>query len=1208
MVFWDNENRRARFLCGLSAAIVIGGVLLLGFVEFTVYNKIYRFFTKPSQAAPPEPSAGDSQAKKQIVDAIAQLEQQIIALKEGGKKYDIQRAGALGQLVGHYYQLGNIEKVRDLCRMRAEIFRENFEKDHFLCLWSQAEYQTYNKIMSLAGGDRERLMQMERKFEKAYEKRSNAKFITKGLQLVGEEEYPSAARVAQQSALLQLLENLLQLEGALIGKNNLLYARHCLDLGNLYVATGNLTQAEAFYKENILLFRQMFHDQNPPVANGQEALGLFFTRQRRFSEAEILLKSVLNIRQNLFGAESLQAAISHGNLAALYRETADYASAETYQRQAIAIMARAGEGLETEIATGLSLLGTISWEMGNLKAAEEYYTAAYKLRAEILGPGDPATTKVLFSLANLYLANGKVHEADRHLKLVLEADKKNYPENHEVTAQNLVTAAQIYSRIGDFDQALTLIKRSLDIRNRLFGDTSLEAAKSLHSLAICYHNLGDPAKSELYLKQTLAIMLDHYAEDHPEILQIKINLAAAQIAMGKLDQAEQLISEVLKLHEQKFGDSHPDYVFILMTMADCLRANEKYDRAQTYYEKALQIFQQSKIDQGPIYKTLLNNYGLMLADMGNFDRSFSLLGQALEVAIRESQSLATLQSEQQQLLMSSQLGVMVSNYLTVAELSHRNFEEAYKFAITWKGAATLRQRALRLLASEPEIKPLFQELQHVTSQLARLSLSNEQVQQPSHDQQLAMLSQRKEVLEKALMEKSSGHKELKRNISVEQIQNTLPPESVLIDYYVIYTGQMAAAKRINASVGKRLVAFVLRPGVEVELVDLCSLKDLDTAIANYRNNLDRSGPVPDLGNLIWNPLTEYVDQAELVFYSPIGALGTIPFSGLPGSAEESYLIEEKKLVMIPQPQLLPSLLETERDNAEVPAVLALGGVNYETITNNEPKENASIAFNGRRAVRWQGQEPFTALPETRLELSAVRDSYQKHIGTGKLKTLKDNEASEAMVKKLAPQFSHLHFATHGFFAPPEIQSALDPSNQDLNRSRIPTESEISVSRRHPGLLSGLALAGANNPPDEGDDGIWTAAEVATTDLSNVDLAVLSACDTGLGQTAGGEGLLGLQRAFQVSGAGTTVASLWQVEDAATRTLMEEFYRNLWEKKLSKIDALREAQLSMIRNYDPKAGKLRGLGGTQTVDAADPNATDRLKPFYWAAWVLSGDWR
>src|SRR5439155_3692898 len=99
-------------------------------------------------------------------------------------------------------------------------------------------------------------------------------------------------------------------------------------------------------------------------------------------------------------------------------------------------------------------------------------------------------------------------------------------------------------------------------------------------------------------------------------------------------------------------------------------------------------------------------------------------------------------------------------------------------------------------------------------------------------------------------------------------------------------------------------------------------------------------------------------------------------------------------------------------------------------------------------------------------------------------------------------------------------------------------------------------AGANRAPDRG---ILTAEEVAGLDLRGTELVVLSACDTGLGKEAGGEGVLGLQRAFQGAGARALAASLWKVDDAATSVLMEEFYANLWRKKLPRLEALRQAQ-------------------------------------------------
>ncbi len=132
----------------------------------------------------------------------------------------------------------------------------------------------------------------------------------------------------------------------------------------------------------------------------------------------------------------------------------------------------------------------------------------------------------------------------------------------------------------------------------------------------------------------------------------------------------------------------------------------------------------------------------------------------------------------------------------------------------------------------------------------------------------------------------------------------------------------------------------------------------------------------------------------------------------------------------------------------------------------------------------------------------------------------------------------------------------------------------------------------------------TALEISELDLRNVDLAVLSACETGLGRVAGGEGVLGLQRAFQTAGARTCITSLWKIDDAATQAVMTEFYTNLWQKKLGKLEALRQAQLAMLKRYDAKERKFRGLD----LPESSVPATHRDSPFYWSAFVLSGDWQ
>jgi CHAT domain-containing protein len=339
-------------------------------------------------------------------------------------------------------------------------------------------------------------------------------------------------------------------------------------------------------------------------------------------------------------------------------------------------------------------------------------------------------------------------------------------------------------------------------------------------------------------------------------------------------------------------------------------------------------------------------------------------------------------------------------------------------------------------------------------------------------------------------------------------------------------------------------------------------------------------------------------------------LGRIPLGALPGQKAGSYLLEETKLAVVPVPRLLPLLLEKPAEspgtakpaaaNADDQSLLIVGDVSY---GGNPGKAEALVAASGRSALRGNraGDLHFAALESTRSEMATIRDSFEKNFPDGKARPLRGDRATESAFRKEAPKYRWLHLATHGFFAPPSLASALAPAKYDPQRGTGEFDRK-GMAGSHPGLLSGIALSGANTPAGENDDdGILTAVEVAGLDLDKAELVVLSACETGLGSVAGGEGVLGLQRAFQLSGAKTTVTSLWKIPDQATMQLMQRFYENLWDKKLSKLDALREAQIWML-----KEGRPRGLD----VEDKSPQKTtsSRLPPRYWAAFILSGDWR
>lgn len=145
-----------------------------------------------------------------------------------------------------------------------------------------------------------------------------------------------------------------------------------------------------------------------------------------------------------------------------------------------------------------------------------------------------------------------------------------------------------------------------------------------------------------------------------------------------------------------------------------------------------------------------------------------------------------------------------------------------------------------------------------------------------------------------------------------------------------------------------------------------------------------------------------------------------------------------------------------------------------------------------------------------------------------------------------------------------------------------------------------------------DDGILTADAIAAMPLADLQLAVLSACETGLGDVAGGEGVFGLQRAFHQAGTKNVVVSLWKVNDEPTAALMRLFYRNLWEQNLPPLEALRQAQLSLYRHpaqVTALASATRGPNFNKVVKLVEGGIVEptapRSSPRRWAAFVLSG---
>ena len=328
----------------------------------------------------------------------------------------------------------------------------------------------------------------------------------------------------------------------------------------------------------------------------------------------------------------------------------------------------------------------------------------------------------------------------------------------------------------------------------------------------------------------------------------------------------------------------------------------------------------------------------------------------------------------------------------------------------------------------------------------------------------------------------------------------------------------------------------------------------------------------DMTQLVWEPLFQELQGVKNIYFSPSGALYNIGIEYLPG-------MEDYNIYRLSSTRELITGGKTETKNRAV----LYGGLRYDAGFDKSVTEKSLAildeAFKERANVRGMGLRGGKEfLKHTKEEV----DIIGKELNNANWECVLDTAAmgTEESFKALSGKnVGCLHISTHGFY--------YNKEDADNARYKFMLIDNNMVSAEDKALTrSGLVMAGANHIleneklPDNVEDGILTAKEIADVDLRGLDLVVLSACQTGLGDIAQGEGVFGLQRGFKKAGANSILMSLWEVEDKATQILMTQFYRNLLSGQ-SKRQSLLSAQ-KYLREVD---------GGRYD------------EPKYWAAFVL-----
>lgn len=899
-------------------------------------------------------------------------------------------------------------------------------------------------------------------------------------------------------------------------------------------------------------------------------------RAGRYGEAIPLAQEVLMLRRRFYGETHPLVATSLNNLAALYRAQGRYDEAEPLFRQALDISRGQLGEQHLSVATGLNNLAGLYQAQGRYDEAEPLFRQALEIRQSQLGDQHPAVATSLNNLAELYRVQGRYSEAEPLYQQSLEIYREQLGEQHPNVATSLNNLAGLYQTQGRYTEAVSLFRQALEIRRERLGEHHPDVATSLNNLASLYQDQRYYQEAESLYRQALEIRREQLGERHPEVATSLNNLAELYRIQARYGEAEPLFQQALSILREQLGERHADVGTGLNNLALLYLGQHRYPEAELAFRQALAIRQEQLGEWHPNVAVSLRNLAVLDQAQGDSTEAIARLQAGLDIEERNLElNLASAADAQRQAYVAT-LADTTDQIISLHLQSAADSPIAAQLALT-----TLLRRKGRLLDAAanslqtlrqhltPDDQALLDQLIDLRRQLATLTFNPPVYLTPEqYDLETARLEQVANRLEVMLARRSATFRVASQPIEIADIQAQLPATARLVEYvrYQRFNAQMPA----DFWGEWRYAAYVLSADGVIHAVDLGEAEVIDAAVQAFANDLRH----PDDGGaqsgmtlraLIVDPLLPYLQQVDRLFISPDSQLNRIPFEALP-MADRRYWVEQYPM----------SYLNTGRD------LLKLGLI-------PPSDESMVIMANPDYAIADQSNSlQFGRLPGTAAEAVAIQALFPDAV------VLTNTQATETLLKAVQTP-GILHIATHGFFLADVPGGTRGLAEEDRGIAIAPltapflpndpySNPAMGIPTSNPLLRSGLALAGFNRRQSGPEDGVLTALEASSLNLYGTQLVVLSACETGLGEIANGEGVYGLRRAFALAGAESQLMSLWQVSDQGTQQLMTQYYRNL-KAGMGRSDALRQVQLDMIRS-----------GGSYS------------HPYYWAAFILTGAWQ
>lgn len=783
---------------------------------------------------------------------------------------------------------------------------------------------------------------------------------------------------------------------------------------------------------------------------------------------------------------------------------------------------------------------------GRYQLSQELINEAIRYFKDELGENSIALASLYNNYAVVAQSQGKYIEAEDYFRLsenFLIEKGRSGSVSHAIVTSN---RALLYNEIGQTDEAVKAIQKASTMAAGELRAKGRDNISFKINEGLIQYSAGNYIQAELIFNQVLELKRKRMARNQTDYANVENYLASVLMESGKTDQVPVLLNDALRIFDKKLGKSHPAYIKTKHNLGRYQIFVGNYAAASITLQDVNNSYANFFGKSHPDYLSSLEDLAVVAWKQQLYSTANERFNEVVDANLALVEKYFGAMSEYEKSKYWSKVRPSLLKFYSYAvergTVDQDLLVKMYNTHLKTKGillSASTKVRQEILNGSNEELKELY--LNWVTKKeelILYYSYSKNQ------------LTAEKIDLQSIENEANNLEKELNRKSTAFAASNQLPKTTVADVRTALKSGG-AAIETIsfpaftNRFTNEKQYAFLVVKSndAKVDLVTITNGNDLEQRYAKaYRKMVEIKAVDRITYDKFWRPIDEKLTGVSNLYLSLDGIYYQINVGAL------------------------------RRDDA----TYVSDGMNLHLYSSTRDIVTQSTQSSSRKSATFFGFPTYGSkgllvpLPGTKTEIEAVSQiTKSKGYVTRSFLELQANEANF----KSAHAPTLLHIATHGFFLP-----------EQSNTEKV-FGIEVNQANENPLLRSGLMLANAEQTMDEAthssvaqsaDNGVLTAYEVITKDLANTELVVLSACETGLGEIKSGEGVYGLQRAFQVAGADSMIMSLWKVSDEATKRLMTNFYQQ-WMSGKKKEEAFFAAQKSLREQFP--------------------------EPYYWGAFVM-----